>query len=73
MREEYVEKLNEERLRGVGNLPVFPFNDNGGLTKREYIATQLLASLINTHGDIDLASKTAVKYADSLIKELNSK
>jgi len=73
MRQEYVEKLNEERLRGVGNLPVFPFNDNSGLTKREYIATQLLASLINTHGDIDLASKTAVKYADSLIKELNSK
>lgn len=70
MREEYVEKLNEERLRGVGNLPAFPFNDSGGLTKREYIATQLLASLINTHGDIDLA-KTAVKYADSLIKELN--
>lgn len=49
-----------------------------GLTKREYISTQLLAALISTQKEEDLKfsiksviPKAAIMYADELLKQLN--
>lgn len=69
-----IEELNKQRIEKEGNAPIHP-NERlgyGGLTKREFMATHLLSSLIDKYQDSGLASKLAVQFADSLIKELNS-
>lgn len=45
--------------------------DSPGLTKREYIATQLACSLL-TFYSLDLVPETSVQLADNLIDELNN-
>ncbi len=44
-----------------------------GLTKREYIATQALSTLIlsEEHVDSDSVAERAVEYADALLKRLS--
>ena len=62
------------------NYPAFPTTDddydrgNGGLTKREYIATELLKSAVsNPHPDIDHKNIVVIslRLADELLDRLN--
>ena len=44
----------------------------GGLTKREYIATAVMAAFISTGGfHVDIPG-TSLEYADALLKKLNA-
>ncbi|TCK08489.1 hypothetical protein [Marinobacterium mangrovicola] len=46
---------------------------NSGLTKREYIATQALSTLIASeeYVDSDSVAELAVEYADALLRKLS--
>lgn len=76
MTKEDADKLNLESVKDNGNALAFPNKDafgfyHNGLTKREYMATQLAVGLLSYGHD----SKTAVEYAvlttDLLLVELN--
>lgn len=60
-----------------GNDFAFPLHsetsiNQGGLTKREYFASQIVAGLLsNPNGRSNDIAEDAVNLADSLIKELN--
>ncbi len=61
-----------------GNEPAFPINTEGGifrgLTKREHVATQILAGslggLFISKDTKELSVRLAVEYADALLAEL---
>jgi hypothetical protein len=53
---------------------VYPdgYADQHGLTKREYFAAMAMQGLIDKRGNAEsITAKTAVSYADALIKELS--
>jgi hypothetical protein len=58
-----------------GNEPAFPSEDNTryyhGLTKREYMATQLMSGYISEGYPMGEASKLAVQASDLLLIKLN--
>lgn len=71
MNKEYMEELNREAALENGNDLAFPFSINHeyyeGLTKREYIASQIMAALISRGNDIDYSVEFTVKAVDKLL------
>lgn len=75
-----IEELNDERLKEIAESPAYPIkNEYGeyhyGMTLREYISTQAMASLLtrNTGFRHEEIANYAVNQADALIRALHSK
>ena len=47
------------------------FEDNKGLTKREYFAGLAMQGLVDRHINYEVVAEYAVEYADALLKELD--
>ena len=47
------------------------YEEQTGLTKREYFASLNFAKIIDTYADVDTAAVKAVRGADALIEQLN--
>ena len=78
MTPEKANEMNEERVLENGNDSAFPNQDTRGflhygLTKREYIATQLMAAAMAGHCSPEEALDRAIKGVDLLLIELNKK
>lgn len=78
MTPEKANEMNEERALENGNDSAFPNQDTRGflhygLTKREYIATQLMAAAMAGHCSPEEALDRAIKGVDLLLIELNKK
>lgn len=78
MTPEKANEMNEERALENGNDSTFPNQDTRGflhygLTKREYIATQLMAAAMAGHCSPEEALDRAIKGVDLLLIELNKK
>jgi hypothetical protein len=78
MTAEKANEMNEERALENGNDSAFPNQDTRGflhygLTKREYIATQLMAAAMAGHCSPEEALGRAIKGVDLLLIELNKK
>jgi hypothetical protein len=78
MTPEKANEMNEERALENGNDSAFPNQDTRGflhygLTKREYIATQLMAAAMAGHCSPEEALGRAIKGVDLLLIELNKK
>ena len=77
MTKEEADKLNLEAAKDNGNALAFPTKDafgfyHNGMTKREYIATQLMSAFLKDYGPQNAANR-AVDAADYLLIELNKK
>ena len=77
MTQEEIDNLNKEQAMGVGNQLAFPLSTGSGypstgMTKREYMVTQLMAGLLNTYAP-ELAVGLAIKGVDLLLIQLNKK
>lgn len=79
MGQEQIDELNADRLKEIADSPAYPVNIPGeyynGMTLREYIATQAMASLLtrNTGMRQEEIANFSVNQADALIKALHSK
>lgn len=78
MTPERANELNREKALDNGNDLAFPNQDTRGflhygLTKREYIATQLMAAAMAGHCSPKEALDRAIKGVDLLLIELNKK
>jgi len=77
MTPEKANEMNEERALENGNKLAFPIDSlipyHNGLTKREYIATQLMAAAMAGHCSPEEALGRALKGVDLLLIELNKK
>jgi hypothetical protein len=77
MTPEKANEMNEERALENGNKLAFPIDSlipyHNGLTKREYIATQLMAAAMAGHCSPEEALGRAIKGVDLLLIELNKK
>jgi hypothetical protein len=77
MTPEKAKEMNEERALENGNNLAFPIDSSNpyhkGLTKREYIATQLLTGLLAQGIGSDIATTIAVDATDRLLIDLHSK
>ena len=75
MTEEEVNKKNEERALENGSALAYPLNTSytfhRGMTKREYMATQLMSGLLSHGHDINTAATHAVNATDILLIQLN--
>lgn len=49
------------------------FEDNKGLTKREYFAGLAMQGAMMSNYSVNMIAETAVKMADALLKELDKK
>ena len=78
MTPEKANKMNEEKALERGNELAFPLSTgsgypNTGMTKREYMVTQIITGLLSHGHDIDTAVKDAVYAVDKLLIELHVK
>jgi len=75
MTPEKANEMNEEEALENGNNSAFPNRNDYGMTKREYMATQLMAGLLADGHTIDIAADRSVKAVDNLLIALriNSK
>jgi hypothetical protein len=75
MTPEEADKLNLEAALENGDALAFPFiskyETQEGLTKREYMATQLMSGLLSHGHDTRTALEYSVKSVDLLLVELN--
>ena len=76
MNQEDIDKLNKEQAMEVGRQFAYPlFTGSGypinGLTKREFIAINLLNGYLSSGNDIDIAVEQSIKATDRLLIELN--
>jgi len=75
MTKEEVDKLNLESALENGNQLVFPIDSSiphhYGLTKREYMATQLMSGAMSGHCSPEEAMERAIRGVDLLLIELN--
>jgi len=75
MTKEDAENLNIEYALANGFKTIFPIEsvdyNNPGLTKREYIATQLMAAAMSYGQNQETSASMAVKGADLLLIELS--
>jgi hypothetical protein len=46
------------------------FEDNKGLTKREYFAAMAMQGLVDRHINYEVVAEHAVRYSDALLAEL---
>ena len=69
--------MNEERALENGNQLAFPIDSSipyhNGLTKREYMATQLMSGLLAQGIGSDVAADCSVKAVDNLLIALHIK
>jgi hypothetical protein len=79
MGEKEEKDLNKERLKAIGESPVYPVETNMvvyyGMSLREHIATQCLTALITARPqeiDTEILSDAAIQYADKLIEKLHT-
>ena len=78
MTQEDANNLNKEQALENGNDSTFPNKDaygflHYGLTKREYMATQIMSGLITNGYSPEDASERAIRGVDLLLIELNRK
>jgi hypothetical protein len=79
MTPEKANEMNEERALESGNKPAFPSETNThfhhGLTKREYIATQLLSAAVakDSIGTVHHYIPDVIRATDLLLIELSKK
>ena len=75
MTPEKANEMNEERALENGNAIAYPldtgYTHHRGLTKREYMATQLMSGLLSNGHDINTAATHAVNATDILLIQLN--
>ena len=76
MTPEEADKLNLESAKDNGNDSTFPNKDavgylHYGLTKREYMATQLMSGAMSGHCSPEEAMGRAIRGVDLLLIELN--
>ena len=78
MTQEDANNLNKEQALENGNDSTFPNKDaygflHYGLTKREYMATQIMSGLITNGYSPEDAAERAIKGVDLLLIQLNKK
>ena len=78
MTQEEANNLNKEQAMEVGRQFAFPlFTGSGyptnGLTKREYMATQVFSGLISSGYSPEDAAERTIKGVDLLLTQLNKK
>jgi hypothetical protein len=78
MTQEGANKLNREQARESGRQLAFPLHTgsgypNTGMTKREYIATQLMSALITNGYSPEDSAERAIRGTELLLIELNKK
>ena len=78
MTQEQANELNREQAMEVGKQLAFPLSTGSGypstgMTKREYMATQLMAAAMAGHCSPEEAMERAIKGTELLLIELNKK
>ena len=78
MTQEDANNLNKEQAMEAGKQLAFPLSTGSGypstgMTKREYIATQLMSGLITNGYSPEDAAERAIKGVDLLLIQLNKK
>ena len=78
MTQEDANNLNKEQAMEVGKQLAFPLSTgsgypNTGMTKREYMATQLMVGLLSGGYDVNGAVEKSIIGVDKLLIELNRK
>jgi len=78
MGQEDTDRLNREQAMEVGRQLAFPLHTgsgypNRGMTKREYMATQIMSGLITNGYSPEDASERAIRGVDLLLIQLNKK
>ena len=78
MTQEDANNLNKEQAMEVGKQLAFPLSTgsgypNTGMTKREYMATQIMSGLITNGYSPEDAAERAIRGVDLLLIELNKK
>ena len=78
MTQEDANNLNKEQALENGNDSTFPNQDTRGflhygLTKREYIATQVFSGLMSSGYSTEDAAERAIRGVDLLLIQLNKK
>lgn len=75
MTPEKANEMNEERALENGTTLAFPLNTGytqyRGLTKREYMATQIMVGLLSHGQDVNTAVEYSVVAVDRLLIELS--
>ena len=78
MTQEDANNLNKEQAMEVGRQLAFPLSTgsgypNTGMTKREYMATQIMSGLLSGGYDVNGAVEKSIIGVDKLLIELNRK
>ena len=78
MTQEDANNLNKEQAMEVGKQLAFPSHTGSGypstgMTKREYMATQLMSGLMSSGFSPEAASERAIRGVDLLLIQLNKK
>lgn len=78
MKQEDIDKLNKEQAMEVGRQFAFPLHTgsgypNTGMTKREYMATQIMSGLLSNGYSPEDAAERAIRGVDLLLTQLNKK
>ena len=78
MTQEDANNLNKEQAMEVGKQLAFPLSTgsgypNTGMTKREYMATQIMSGLITNGYSPEDAAERAIRGVDLLLIQLNKK
>ena len=64
--------MNEERALENGNNSAFPNQYDYGMTKREYMATQLMTGFLTQGYTSDVAADRSIKAVDHLLIALHT-
>jgi len=78
MGQEDTDRLNREQAMEVGRQLAFPLHTgsgypNIGMSKREYMATQIMSGLISNGYSPEDAAERAIRGVDLLLIQLNKK
>ena len=78
MTQEDANNLNKEQAMEVGRQLAFPLHTgsgypNRGMTKREYMVTQIMSGLLSGGYDVNGAVEKSIIGVDKLLIELNRK
>ena len=78
MTQEQADELNREQAMGVGKQLAFPLSTGSGypstgMTKREYMATQLMVGLLSNGHNKEISAGLAVQATELLLIALNKK
>ena len=72
MTPEKANEMNEERALENGNNSAFPNQYDYGMTKREYMATQLMVGLLSNGHGVNTAVEYSVAAVDNLLIALHT-